>query len=268
MTLHKNDSKPVGYFSWVKEVKDNFSKQSTGYSRFRPVYPQDLYSEILSHLAELDTCWDCATGNGQIASVLASSFKQILASDISKNQLKNAVVADNVEYVCCRAESTPFADNSFDLITVGQAVHWFDHQHFNDEVQRVAKDNAVIALIGYGLMFVEAEFDRLLWAFYTDVLGDYWDPERRFIDEGYRNVPFPFEEIPLRQEHSIKTTWNRSQLVGYLRTWSSVVRYIDKNGVDPVEAFESQLIGSNAWSDMEEKEVTFPLFVKLGRIVK
>ena len=74
----------------MKNVKDNFSVQSEGYSKFRPVYPNELYKEILKHVSQFESCWDCATGNGQMAIELAPHFESIQATDISMDQLNKA----------------------------------------------------------------------------------------------------------------------------------------------------------------------------------
>ncbi|MBI1288568.1 MAG: methyltransferase domain-containing protein [Flavobacteriales bacterium] len=252
----------------MKQVKDNFSKQSVGYSRFRPVYPKALYEDILSPVQNFDSCWDCATGNGQIAAIMAEHFNEVVGSDISQNQLQNAVQRPNIRYVNCRAEETPFQENSFDLITVGQAIHWFDFEAFNREVQRVSRPNGVIAIIGYGLMFANDAFDQQLFKFYNGTIGSYWDPERKHIDSHYASVPFPFKTIPLQREYSIDVKWNLAQLEGYLNTWSSVNRYIGQHAENPVETFIRSLRENGIWTEEETLEVHFPLFVKLGRVLK
>ncbi len=252
----------------MKEVKDNFSVQSDGYSKFRPVYPTELYDEILSHVNTFDKCWDCATGNGQMASVLAGKFREVKATDISAGQLAKAIKRENVVYSEKRAEQTDFASDSFDLITVGQAVHWFDHEHFNEEVKRVGKVGGIIALIGYGLMYVNEPFDLQLATFYNDTIGSYWDSERRHIDSNYSSIPFPFKPISLNSDYSIDVEWNLQQLEGYLGTWSSVNRYIQQHGKDPVAPFIEQLTSSGVWEESQVHEVHFPLFVKLGVIDK
>lgn len=252
----------------MKEVKDNFSKQAKGYSKFRPVYPNALFNEILSHVNDRRSCWDCATGNGQIASVMSDHFNEIVATDISDSQLESAVRKPNINYLNCRAEQTPFNDNSFDLITVGQAIHWFDFEAFNAEVKRVSRPNGVIAIIGYGLMYANDAFDELLLKFYNEKIGKYWDPERKHIDSRYASVPFPFEEINLSRNYSIDVKWNRDKLEGYLNTWSSVNRYISQNGQNPVDSFVQELNKSGVWNEDQWLDVHFPLFIKLGRIRK
>lgn len=252
----------------MKEAKDNFSEQSTAYAKFRPTYPPELFEEILKHVGARRVCWDCATGNGQIAQVMANHFEMVFATDISSDQLKNAPSIDNVKYTKCRSEKTLFEANSIDLIMVGQAVHWFDHQHFNKEVVRVSKPNAIVSLIGYGLMFTKDGFDAELKTFYKNDIGQYWDPERKHIDSGYSSIPFPFEQIDMKKEFSIDVEWTLEQMRGYLNTWSSVRKYIRVNGKNPVTPFISSIVEDGIWKVNESKKLHFPLFVKLGIVRK
>lgn len=255
-------------FATMKPTKDNFSVQSAGYSLFRPVYPAELYDELLSHVRHFGHCWDCATGNGQMARVLAQHFDVVDATDISQQQLDKAEPHARVHYSVSRAEQSPFEADRFDLITVGQAVHWFDHERFNAELMRVAKHDCVIAEVGYGLMFVDQAFDKALMHFYGNTIGSYWDLERKHIDCQYDSIPFPFQPIQLKQEHRIEVVWTLAQLDGYLNTWSSVNRYIRQNGQNPVTPFIRQLRKQGIWSDEQQRTVHFPLFVKLGRVIK
>lgn len=252
----------------MKPTKDNFSAQSKGYSQFRPVYPTALYDEIRVHVEHLENCWDCATGNGQMALVLAEHFQKVEATDISQQQLDKAVIHHNITYSLSRAEHTTFEADSFDLITVGQAIHWFDFDAFNQEVKRVSKNGGVLAVVGYGLMFVNEAFDEKLMQFYDGTIGNYWDPERKHIESQYESIPFPFEAIELKQKHSIDVRWNLAQLEGYLNTWSSVNRFIKQNDHNPVTPFIQALRDANIWNDEQELDVHFPLFVKMGRVRK
>ena len=252
----------------MKETKDNFSEQSAGYAKFRPVYPKQLYLEVLSHVNGRETCWDCATGNGQIATFMSNHFNQVYATDISKQQLDKAPAFENVDYMGCRSEKTPFQDSCIDLTIVGQAVHWFDHEHFNKEVRRVSRPKAIVALIGYGLMYSDEDFNQALNTFYVHTIGEYWDPERKHIDSSYKSIPFPFEKIEFDKKYSIVVEGSLDQMNGYLNTWSSVQKYIRENGSNPVQPFVESLTKSGVWKPDEIKKVRFPLFVKLGRVKK
>ena len=251
----------------MKPVIDYFSGHAALYKKYRPVYPDALYQLLLQHCASTEHCWDCGTGNGQVASVLANSFTNVSATDISKNQLKNAIQKENIHYSTQRAEHTTFLDNSFDLITVAQAAHWFDHDAFNQEVQRVSKNQGIIALWGYELLHISEVIDQHILRFYREIVGPYWSKERKFIDEQYTTIPFPFKEIPVQQPLAIYAHWTLSQLEGYFTSWSSVQAYIQKhNGRNPVPSLIQSI--SEHWGSNPTRMVTFPIFIRLGQILK
>lgn len=248
----------------MKPTKDNFSTQASTYQKFRPIYPSSLYHEIFHHVPDTKTAWDCGTGNGQVALVLADHFAKVAATDISEKQLKNAPAKSNIEYQCCRAEQTNFPNHYFDLITVAQAIHWFDFNPFFEEVKRVAQPGGLLAVWGYGLLRINPNINERIDHFYKNIIGEYWDAERKLVDESYSTIPFPFPEIKTSHSFYIETEWNRSQLEGYLNTWSSVQKYIAKNNSNPVDSFMSEII--SVWPEDEIKQVRFPLFLRLGRV--
>jgi ubiquinone/menaquinone biosynthesis C-methylase UbiE len=85
-------------------AKDLFSRQTSSYARYRPTYPVELFEFLLGFVEEREVVWDCGTGNGQAALVLAEYFKQVKATDISQNQLSLARQHPNIEYLVCPAE--------------------------------------------------------------------------------------------------------------------------------------------------------------------
>ena len=163
----------------MKSVKDKFSNQAKIYKKYRPTCPIEIYQEIIQHVKSKDSCWDCGTGNGQVAINLTKYFKTIYATDISQNQLDNAVQHENIIYKVERAERTNFLDNQFDLITIAQAIHWFDFEAFNKEVRRVSKNEGIISIWGYGLLRINPKIDQLINIFYHEIIGPYWNKERK-----------------------------------------------------------------------------------------
>src|SRR2546428_4753450 len=172
-------------------MKDNFSKHSESYAQFRPTYPSELFNFLDEIVPEKRNAWDCGTGNGQVATELAKQFEHVYASDISEEQIANAVKKNNIEYKVEPAEKTSFQPEFFDLITIAQAIHWFDFEEFYKEVNRVLKPNGVIAVIGYYLTNIDPDTDKIIHHFYKNILSSYWDAERRYIDELYQTIPFP-----------------------------------------------------------------------------
>lgn len=244
-------------------MKDHFSNISDQYARFRPDYPHAIFDFLYPLLKEKQKAWDCGTGNGQVARELAQTFVHVEATDISQSQLEHAYLADNIHYSLQAAESTDFGDDSFDLITAAQAVHWFDFDEFYDEVKRVARSNAIIAIIGYELNNITPEIDQVVRTLYSDIVGKYWDSERRYIQEKYQTIPFPFRELETPEINNIKI-WNFDNLLGYLNTWSAVRHFIKANGYNPVDEISEEL--KKAWGPSEVRKVNFPIIFRAGRV--
>jgi len=246
-------------------MKDNFSSQSDKYAQFRPTYPDALYTYLLSIVPARDNAWDCGTGNGQVAQVLVQSFKKVFATDISPQQIENAFIHERIEYSVQPAENTFFPDSSFDLITVAQAVHWFDFDAFYNEVIRTIRNKGVLAVIGYGLIQLSPSVDRIMAAFYRDVVGPYWDKERKYIDDNYRTIPFPFDEIASPSfENALE--WTFEHLIGYIGTWSAVKHYKKTMGKDPVDVVYDEL--KQAWGDRETCIGRLPILFRVALIRK
>ena len=249
------------YLGKPSRVIDNFSTQSDQYARFRPTYPDALFDYLLTLVPGREHAWDCGTGNGQVARQLAAFFKTVSATDISSQQIDNAVPLPNIRYSVQPGEKSTFSDNSFDLITVAQAIHWFNFDAFYAEVNRTLKPGGLLAVIGYGLLKIDPAVDKVLARFYRDVVGPYWDAERRYIDEDYLTIPFPYADLPA-PAFSIDFEWTVDHLIGYVGTWSAVKHYQKANGTDPVIGLGPEL--KNAWGNTERKKGSFPILLRLA----
>lgn len=243
-------------------MKDNFSTQSKEYAQFRPDYPEALVQYLVAQTRHQHTAWDCGTGNGQLAVKLAKHFDRVFATDLSEAQISNATPGDNISYKAEKAETTSFSDKQFDLITVAQAIHWFDFDAFYKEVARTLKNDGLFAVTGYNLITINPEVDQVIRHFYEDITGPYWDKERRWVDEGYRTIPFPFEELNV-PEFVQKYDWTMAQLTGYLATWSAVQHYKKANGTDPLPLILDDL--NAAWGAAETLKVSCPILLRAGR---
>lgn len=243
--------------------KDHFSTNSLDYSRFRPRYPSALYQYLATLTPNHDRAWDCATGNGQAALQLAQYFKRIIATDASSSQVAAATRHNNIEYRISPAEKTDIDSHSIDLVTVAQALHWFDLEDFYQEVKRVLNPQGVIAVWTYNLFRINAAIDALIDSLYHTTLKDYWPPERRLVESGYADLPFPFKPVTPIPNFAMSANWTLPHMQGYLRTWSAVTRYIELTGIDPVAQIVPQL--EQAWGDPQQKHaVAWPLCMRIG----
>ena len=246
--------------------KDYFSAQAQQYKQFRPHYPAALYDFLHTGLPPKASILDCATGNGQAALGLAGTNCQLVGLDLSIEQLAKAPRTANCLWVQSTVEALPIASHSMDLVTVAQALHWFDFDKFYPEVRRVLTPKGRIAVWTYSLLAACPQFpppieDVVRW-FYHDVVGEYWPPERRWVDDEYQNIPFPFAEVPV-PDFNIDVRWLRQELIGYISSWSAVQLCVTNTGKNPLPALESRL--DAVWPG-ENYELVFswPLSVRVG----
>ena len=241
------------------DFPDHFSGVSSAYAHYRPRYPRELYVFLQSLTRRHDLAWDCATGTGQAAVPLAEFFRHVIATDASAEQIARAQPHPRIQYVVSPAERTDLASESVDLITVAQALHWFDLETFFAEADRVLTAEGVLACWTYALFEVDnPAVQEAVDVFYADVVGPYWPAERRMVEDGYRSTPFPFDEIPA-PEFEIRSTLSVEELEGFLRTWSATQRYIRDRGNDPVAGLE---LGRNATAAFD---VRWPIALRIGR---
>ncbi len=240
--------------------KDHFSGHAAAYAAYRPGYPPELIRFLAACCEERRQAWDCATGNGQTAVGLAPHFDRVVATDASAAQVEAARPHPRVRYRVAKAECSGLDDRSIDLITVAQALHWFDLDRFFAEALRVLVPGGVLAAWSYGLCYVEPAVDTLVRELYHD-LDPYWPAERGIVDKGYRGIELPMPAIP-HPGFAMTSRWRAEAMLNYLRTWSASQRYLRDRGSDPVAAIADRL--RHAWGG-GEREVRWPLAIKLGR---
>jgi len=242
--------------------KDYFSTQSVDYAKYRPSYPVELFEYLASIAPQQETAWDCATGNGQAAFALASFFARVVATDGSQFQLDNAAAHERVTYHQATAEDSHLESHSIDLVTVAQALHWFDLEGFYSEVSRVLKPRGVLAVWCYNLLEISPALDAVINKFYAETVGPYWPPERRLIEDNYRSIAFPFAEVE-PPPFDMRARWNLMDLLGYFRTWSATQRFIAARGFDPLPELADELL--QLWEKPDEtKLVKWPLYLRAG----
>ncbi len=242
------------------EFKDHFSAQSAGYARHRPHYPSELF-DYLAGLGGRRLAWDCATGNGQAAIALAKHFDRVIATDASRPQVDAAIAHPDVSYRVATAEDSGLAAGTVDLVTVGQALHWFDIPRFFAEASRVLVPGGSLAAWCYELCTVSPACDAAVRRLYDEIVAAFWPPERRLIEERYEGIRFPGTEI-VTPAFEMSVRWTVDGMLGYLRTWSACQNYLREHGDDPVAQVEDGL--RETWGPAP-RTVRWPLTVRVSQ---
>jgi len=231
-----------------------FSKaaQAACYSLHRPTYPPELYAAILAKCEGRSLAVDIATGSGQAARALAEHFTKVIAQDGSAQQLQHADrQLANIEYQQADAHVTGLPGQCADLVTVAQALHWFDHPRFYREVRRILKPGACFAAWTYGLPTLCRKghpANAVLWELYDGVLGSYWAEGRKDVEAAYRGIePVQGQDFTHVERLTFETsrTARVGDLVGLVKSWSSYHTFLDQHpDKDPIHAFEQDMLAA------------------------
>lgn len=242
---------------------DYFSGVSAAYAAFRPHYPEALFTFLAQAAPARQAAWDCGTGSGQAALGLARHFARVTATDASDAQIAHATPHARITYRVAPADASGLPDESVDLVTAAQAVHWFDRPRFWAEARRVLRPRGVIAVWTYVLFEIAPEIDPIVRRFYADTVAPFWPPERRLTEERYRTIEFPFAEFPV-PEFTIEEQLTLEDVAGYIRTWSATRGFVRRHGRDPVDDLVTEL--APAWGNPRTPRLArWRLAVRAGR---
>jgi len=241
---------------------DHFSSIAATYAEFRPSYPDGLFRWLAEVAPGRKHAWDCATGNGQAAVSLAEHFDQVTATDIGAGMIAHAQPHPRVTYAVGTAEDAPVADQSVDLITVAQALHWFDRPRFWATCQRVLLPGGVLAYWGYLKPQITPEIDALVDRYHDEIVGPYWPPGREPLLDLYREVTPPGTRLKA-PSFAMQTHWKLADLKGHLASWSATARYRAGQGKDPLDAIATPL--NDAWRSTPTRIVSWPLGIHAFR---
>ena len=248
----------------MSKPKNWFDQGGQAYARFRPEYPPALAEYLASIAPDTQLAVDVGCGNGQLTGQLAEHFDTVIGLDLSDDQVAHATPRANVRYRCAPAEALPLPERCASLISAAQAAHWFDLPAFYAEARRVAKPNAALALISYGVLHFGDALDARFQQFYREEIGPYWPAERQLVDSGYATLDFPFEPIAT-PAMMIRLEWNLDEFLGYTATWSAVRQAREAGRADILQGFASDL--TQLWGDPERRQsITWPINMRLGRL--
>jgi SAM-dependent methyltransferase len=265
---------------------DHFSAHADAYAAHRPRYPSALVDFLAELAPRTGLAWEAGCGSGQLSVALAARFGRVIATDASAAQLARATEHRRVDYRLARAEDSGLpaapsgaaagageAAGGVDLAVAAQAAHWFEIDGYYAEVRRVAAPDGAIALVSYGPTLISPDIDPIVEGFRVGTLAPFWAPERRHVEDGYRSLPFPFDEVePL--ELAMRVEWTLSDMLAYMRTWSALRSMEEPRRKALLEdlrealgpAWAEATEAGNAVTDGPRRTVSWPLSVRAGYV--
>ncbi|XP_050245452.1 uncharacterized protein LOC126693506 isoform X4 [Quercus robur] len=260
-------------------MADLFIKQAEQYAEGRPSYPPELFEFIASKTPSHDLAWDVGAGSGQAAQSLSGIYKNVIATDTSPKQLAFAPRLPNIRYQLtpptmsiAELESSIGPQSSIDVVTIAQAIHWFDLPNFYQQAKWVLKKpHGVIAAWCYTVPEVNESVDAVFQPYYNIAVEPYWDPARKLVDNKYETIDFPFEPVD-GADHTGPFPFVTERLMDldsyftYLRSWSAYQTAKEKG----VELLSNDVIEEfkRAWTEdgQDKKVVKHPIYLRIGRV--
>ncbi|MEM7500011.1 MAG: class I SAM-dependent methyltransferase [Pseudomonadota bacterium] len=207
----------------MAEERRHFEAGGAAYAAHRPSYPAALAEALAARAPHRRLAVDAGCGTGQLSVLLGDCFEAVAAADVSAAQIDAAVPHRHVRYHLAGAEALPAPDGAAALVTAAQAAHWFELDAFYAECRRVLCPGGLVALVTYGVTIapepIRERFDRFYW----HEIHAHWPPGREHVENGYADLPFPFEPVSA-PALAIERQWGADALLGYVETWSAVKR--------------------------------------------
>jgi SAM-dependent methyltransferase len=202
------------------------------YAKFRPYFHPVVMERLLRFTggARFGGALDTACGTGQSTRALTDVAERVTGIDESAAMLALAPALPQVEYRQARAEALPFAADTFDLVSVGKAFHWFDQDGFMREARRVLRPRGWLHIynnVFMGGMKENPDFKRWMEEAY---LVRYATPPRarKKVTADYaRQFGFTLEG---RENFFNDAVMTPEQLVGYFLSQSNVIAAVEEGG--------------------------------------
>ena len=246
------------------EILPDYSSYAKQYAQSRPGYPEELFEYLSSLVDEHHLAWDCATGNGQAALTLTKYFEKVIATDISNEQIKNAIKHKHIKYNVCNAEDSGLENKSVNLVTVASAIHWFDLENFYKEVRRVVKPGGIIAAWSYHIGYMEPPFDKLFLGFYEEALSPYFGLGAKLVDDRYSTINLPGKGIET-VDFFVEVKWKLKNMLDFIESWSGTQQYKKETSRNPTDLIINEL--NSIWGEAEKiHTIRWPLFLKISRL--
>lgn len=249
----------------VDSSVETFNIESNKYEFSRPQYPDELFDFLSKIIPDNKLVWDCACGTGQASKSLINIFEKVKASDINKNQIRAAYKHENIEYSIQDATKTAYKKNSFDLVCVAQAIHWFASAEYFEEVERVLKDKGIFACWGYSFFSITPDIDKIVKECIFNPLQPYWSEKNKLLWDNFVDIDFPFKKLSV-PDIEMSQSWTVFELIEYIKTWSAFKKYDQDNDADILSDFKTKII--KYWPENEKKKVIMDFTLYCGEKIE
>jgi ubiquinone/menaquinone biosynthesis C-methylase UbiE len=240
-----NSSHHFEHHVLLQTVSNFFAHASAAerYAKARPYFHPLVIERIRAHLnleRPVPRALDVACGTGQSARALQAIAEHVTGTDLSSDMLKYAKENPGIEFLESPAERLSFKAETFDLLTVCMAFHWFDQPKFLLEARRVLKPD------GWLVVYNNAARAQMID---NPAFGNW-------ADQFYVNYPAParakaptdpaffsthgFQLDPL-EEFENHVSFTPDELAAYMTTQSNFIAKVEQ-GSESLEEVHAKIV--------------------------
>ncbi|XP_077240191.1 uncharacterized protein LOC143881079 [Tasmannia lanceolata] len=202
----------------------------------------------------------------------------MIGTDASAEQLAHAHKLPNIRYqhttsimTVDELEHNIAPQGTVDVVTVAQALHWFDLPTFYQQVNwALRRPHGVLAVWCYTEPQVNDSVDTVFWRLYSNS-ACFWAPARKMVDDEYKSLDFPFKPVegldhtgPVKFE--AKKLMDLDMYLTYIRSWSAYQTAREQG----VELLSEEVIEDfrRAWGEdgSSTQSVRYPVHLRIGRV--
>ena len=223
------------------QPENNFGILSSDYKAGRRGYPSEVYDYIKFLTNKKPAIMlDLGCGTGISTRELKEHGFVVTGADKDYAMLAAAREEnDDISYVQASAESLPFPDEHFDMVTAFTAFHWFNALEPLTEIKRIIKTGGLFfaALKGNQDTSESREFNKGYQAILKKYAGEKFDSTYKHFDK--KNIEELFENIteksfPVDEKYTIEDALT---LLRSLSLWNLVPEEEKNNLLDEMRTF-------------------------------
>ncbi len=236
----------IEFIQPLPDPTKRFSDRVRDYVLYRPDYPAGILPFLADELG-YSQAWviaDIGSGTGKLAQLFLENGNQVYGVE-PNDEMRLAgedVLAgySNFTSVVGTAEATTLADNSADLITAGQAFHWFDPPNALVEFRRILKPGGIVALI---------------W--------NQWSADLSSFMSDYQNLLTTFSLDANRVRHN--STEANAEVVAFFEPNGPSLHLLENKQMLDFEGIKGRLL-SSSYAPLPGHPSHEPMMVRLGEI--
>lgn len=231
----------------------DWGKTSHDYAKYRDIYPELFYQKILQRglCKEGQTVLDIGTGTGVLPRNMYRFGAKWTGTDISENQIEQAIVLANsqnmmIDFYSCPAEEIKYPAHTFDVITACQCIWYPDHKILAPNFAKILKKGGkflilYMAWLPYEDRIARKSEEMILkynpnWDGAGEVRKPIWVPEE-YLD---------FFNITYQEEYDVKIPFTRESWHGRIRACRGVGASLTESDLKAWDAEHMKMLTENA----------------------